>query len=150
VLAAPDADTRRSLGAKLVRYAAASVVGVVVGQSCLYLFYAVLDWPVVAANVAAVAISSVPAYLINRAWVWQKRDAHDLRREIVPFWGMAFLGLLLSSLLVYIVDRRTDWAPAIGAANLSGFGVLWVAKFMVLDRVLFAPVVHALDEHADD
>ena len=126
------------LVAKLLRYAAASLVGVVVGQSCLLLFYGLLDLPGVTSNVLAVAISSVPAYLINRYWVWRKRDSNSLRREIVPFWGMAFLGLLLSSVAVAVVDRRTDWAPAISAANLAGFGVLWVAKFFVLDKVLFA------------
>lgn len=130
----------RPIVRKLLRYSAASLVGVVVGQSCLYLFYEVLDMAAVLANFLAVAISSVPAYLINRYWVWQKRDRNDLRREVLPFWGMAFAGLVLSSIFVALVDDRTDWAPAIQAANLAGFGVLWVAKFLVLDKVLFAEV----------
>jgi putative flippase GtrA len=126
------------LVAKLARYAVASMVGVVVGQSCLFLFYGALDLNGVLSNVLAVAISSVPAYIVNRYWVWKKTDSNSLRREIVPFWGMAFLGLVLSSLAVAVVDDRTDWPPAIAAANLAGFGVLWIAKFFVLDKVLFA------------
>jgi hypothetical protein len=55
---------------------------------------------------------------------------------------MAFLGLILSSIFTYWVDQRTDWPPAIGMANLAGFGVLWIAKFFVLDKILFAPVGH--------
>ena len=121
---------------KLVRYAAASMVGVVIGQTCLFVFLGVLDSGV-AANALAVAVSSVPAYLINRYWVWKKSSRNDLRREIVPFWGMAFLGLVLSSITVSIADDRTDWKPALMAANLAGFGVLWIAKFFVLDKVLF-------------
>lgn len=131
---------RRTLFQKLVRYSAASVVGVVVGQSCLYFFSAVVDLHAALANFLAVAVSSVPAYLINRYWVWQKNDRNSFRREVVPFWGMAFLGLVLSTIAVTFVDDRTDWQPAIQAANLAGFGVLWVAKFMVLDRILFAEV----------
>ena len=130
----------RPLVAKLARYSAASLVGVVVGQSCLYLFYEVADLPGVVANFLAVAISSIPAYLINRYWVWQKRDRNSLRREVMPFWGMAFLGLILSSIAVAIVDDRTDAPLAIAMANMAGFGVLWVAKFMILDKVLFAEV----------
>lgn len=130
----------RSIVAKLLRYAMASVVGVVTGQTLLLLFYGVLEWPVVLANIVAVTLSSIPAYLVNRYWVWQKRDTNNFRREVLPFWGMAFLGLILSSLFTYWVDQRTDWPPAIGAANLAGFGVLWIAKFFVLDRVLFAEV----------
>ena len=138
-----EASTRllaRPLVQKLLRYSAASMVGVVVGQSCLFFFYSVLDLPGVVANLLAVTISSIPAYLINRYWVWQKRDRNDLRREIIPFWGMAFLGLVLSSIAVAVVDDRTDWPPAIALANLCGFGVLWIAKFVVLDKVLFAEV----------
>jgi putative flippase GtrA len=127
----------RPLVAKLVRYSMTSVVGVVLGQSLLQLFYSVLDWSAVASNVAATAISTVPVYLINRYWVWKKKSGNSLRREILPFWGMTFCGLALSSILVAIVDDRTDNALAISVANLAGFGALWLAKFFVLDRVLF-------------
>lgn len=131
---------RRTLVQKLVRYSAASLVGVVVGQSTLYFFSEVLDWNAALSNLLAVAISSVPAYLINRYWVWQKSDRNSFRREVAPFWGMAFLGLILSTIAVTIVDDRTEWQPAIQFANLAGFGVLWVAKFFVLDKVLFVEV----------
>jgi putative flippase GtrA len=124
--------------AKLIRYSMTSVVGVVLGQSLLQLFYTVLDWPAVAANVVATTISTGPVYLINRYWVWKKKSGNSLRREVVPFWGMTFLGLALSSVIVWFVEQRTDAALAISLANLAGFGVLWIAKFIVLDRVLFA------------
>jgi putative flippase GtrA len=127
----------RPIVAKLAKYAMASMVGVVVGQTSLFVFLGVLDNGALA-NLFAVAISSVPAYLINRYWVWQKTSSNDLRREVLPFWGMAFLGLVLSTIAVTIVDDRTDWRPAIMAANLAGFGVLWIAKFFVLDKILFA------------
>jgi putative flippase GtrA len=128
----------RPVVAKLIRYSMTSVVGVVLGQSLLQLFYSVLDWPAVPSNVLATAISTGPVYLINRYWVWKKKSGNSLRREVVPFWGMTFLGLALSSLIVWFVEQRTDAALAISVANLSGFGLLWVAKFIVLDRVLFA------------
>lgn len=128
----------RPLVAKFARYSAASLFGATIGQACLYFFDSGLGWDEMLANIAAVAVSSVPAYLINRYWVWQVRDQNSLRRELVPFWGMAFLGLVLSTIIVGIVSRRTEAPVAIGAANLAGFGILWVAKFFVLDRVLFA------------
>lgn len=135
---------------KLGRYAAASVVGVVTGQTLLYLCYSVLGWEAVVSNVMSVGVSSIPAYLVNRYWVWKKRGRNSLRAEVIPFWLMAFLGLLVSSVLVAVVEGRTDSALALGLASLSGFGILWVAKFMVLERVLFAPVVHALEDEAGD
>lgn len=124
--------------AKLVRYSMASVVGVVIGQSLLQLCLQVFDWSGLASNLFAVAISTGPVYLVNRYWVWKKKDKNSIRKEMVPFWGMALAGLAMSSLFVWFVDRRTDSSLAISAANLAGFGVLWVAKFLVLEKVLFA------------
>jgi len=137
----------RPVIAKLIRYSMTSVVGVVLGQSLLQLFYTVLDWPAVAANVVATTISTGPVYLINRYWVWKKKTGNSLRREVVPFWGMSFLGLALSSVIVWFVEQRTDAALAISVANLAGFGVLWVAKFFVLDRFMFGGPATA-EEHA--
>jgi putative flippase GtrA len=130
----------RPIVQKFLRYSAASVVGVIVGQSCLYLLDAVIGLDAVLANFLAVAVSSLPAYLINRYWVWHKNDKNSFRREVVPFWAMAFLGLVLSSIAVSVVDDRTDWQPAIQLANIAGFGVLWFGKFLVLDKVLFVEV----------
>ncbi|MEY2404710.1 MAG: hypothetical protein QOD38_2261 [Acidimicrobiaceae bacterium] len=131
---------------KFWKYCMTSVVGVVMGQSLLYLFASVLDWPGVAANVTAVAISTLPTYYLSRAWVWQKRGKSSLRAEVVPFWVMTFLGLLLSSLCVYWFERQWPGHPLlVNAGNIVGFGVLWVAKFFILDRVLFA-VTHEQPE----
>jgi putative flippase GtrA len=121
---------------RILKYAAASMVGVTVGSTTLLLLLE-LGVQEVLANFLSVAISSIPAYIVNRYWVWEKKDANSLKREVVPFWGMAFLGLVLSSLFVNWAKDRTDESILILAANLSGFGVLWVAKFFVLDKYLF-------------
>jgi putative flippase GtrA len=123
---------------KLARYSAASLAGVVVHQTLFFIGHQVIDWDVVPANLVAVGISSIPAYLVNRYWVWKKSDRNSFAREVVPFWTMAFLGLLLSTLFVHLADEHTDSTLFVQAASLAGFGVLWVAKFIILDRVLFA------------
>lgn len=121
----------------MIKYVGASAVGVVTGSTLLLLFLEVLDWEPVPANVASVALSSIPAYLINRAWVWRKTSGHSIKREIVPFWTLAFLGLLLSSIFVNYVKEHSDSSLLVLAANWGGFGVLWIAKFFILDRFLF-------------
>lgn len=124
--------------AKLVRYSMASVVGVVIGQSLLQLALKVFEWPGLQSNLFAVVVSTGPVYLVNRYWVWKKKDKNSIRKEMVPFWGMALAGLAMSSLFVWIVDDRTDSDLAISAANLAGFGVLWLLKFVILEKFLFA------------
>ena len=127
----------KPLVGKLIRYSMTSVVGVVLGQSLLQFFLQIIDWSAVPSNVAATAISTGPVYLINRYWVWKKKSGNSLRREVMPFWGMSFLGLSFSTLFVFLVENRTESPLAISLANLAGFGVVWIAKFFVLDKFLF-------------
>lgn len=125
-------------GRRLLRYAGVSVIGVICGQTLLFLFYESAGLGATSANVLAVMIATVPSYLLNRAWVWGKSGGHSVRAEIVPFWGMALLGLVLSTVLVSVVHRFSDAWVMINAANLAAFGSLWLAKYVILDRVLFA------------
>ncbi|MGI9624284.1 MAG: GtrA family protein [Acidimicrobiales bacterium] len=126
-------------GVRLLRYAGVSAVAVTVGQTLLFLFYRVLELDAVLANTMAVTLATIPSYLLNRAWVWQKNSAHSFTTEILPFWGMAVLGLILSNILVHWVEGRWDSWVLINGANLAAFGLLWVGKYMILDRVLFRP-----------
>ncbi len=129
---------RAEYGGKAVRYSAVSVIAVAITQVIILVCHAGLDWSAVASNVTAVSLSSIPAYLLNRAWVWGKRGSHRLTREVLPFWGMALLGLVLSTALVAVVDDWSDSSLAVMAANITAFGFIWVAKFLVLHHVLFA------------
>ena len=93
---------------KLLRYAGVSCIGVTTGQALLFVFYEVLEWEAVVANTVAVAIATIPSYVLNRAWVWGKSGNHSVTTEILPFWGMAFLGLILSNVFVYAVEQRWE------------------------------------------
>ncbi len=129
---------RRPLIHKFWKYSMTSVVGVVLGQSLIFLFASILDWSWGWANVTAVAISTLPTYVMSRAWVWQKRGRSSLYAEVVPFWVMTFLGLVLSTIAVVVLEHRyPDNKLLANAGNVIGFGVLWLAKFFILDRVLF-------------
>lgn len=128
----------RPLIHKFFKYSMTSVVGVVMGQSLIFLFASILDWSWGWANVTAVAISTLPTYYISRAWVWRKRGKSSLYAEVVPFWVMTFLGLLLSTIAVVFLERRyPDNKILANVGNVMGFGVLWLAKFFILDRILF-------------
>lgn len=133
---------RADSGRRAMRYSAVSVVSVGVTQVAILVFHGLLDWTPTASNIGAVSVASVPAYLLNRAWVWGKRGSHHLTKEVLPFWGMALLGLLFSTLLVAVVDDWSDSSLAVMGANLAAFGVLWVGKFFLLDRVLFGTRPH--------
>ncbi len=122
--------------ARLGKYSAVSVMNVAITQSLLQLAL-LTGMPAVAANVLAVGLSALPAYLVNRRWVWGRQGSHSIAREIVPFWSYAFLGLAISTIAVAWADHRWHSNLAVSLANIASFGVLWAAKFVLLDRWMF-------------
>ncbi len=151
-----DATLERRLGhrpaiTKWVKYSAASLSGVVTSQAVLIVCIVVFDMTAEWANVIAVIVGAAPNYLINRAWTFNKRGAHSLTREVLPFWGMAILGLLLSTIAVGWADDQFDGnIVALMAANIGAFGVLWVARYFILDKLLFAPLAEIVEHHEDE
>ncbi|MGQ0832643.1 MAG: GtrA family protein [Microthrixaceae bacterium] len=124
-------------GALAVKYSMVSVIGVTMTQVLLVLFVGILDRDPVGSNVAAVSITSVPVFFLNKRWVWSADGKISIRREVLPFWVFTLAGLLLSTGLVALAHSASDSQVLVMAANLTGFGVLWVAKFLFLDQVMF-------------
>ncbi|MCP4961846.1 MAG: hypothetical protein GY925_21585 [Actinomycetia bacterium] len=125
------------LRGRLVRFAGVSVVGVVITQALLLLFAGGLDWAAVLANIVATTLAALPVFLLNRRWVWGKKGQHSVSREIVPFWSYTLLGLAVSTGLVAVASAVWGQILAVMAANLLGWGVLWLGKFVLLERYLF-------------
>ena len=133
---------------KLVKYSSASAAGVLVGQATLIFCLEALEWPALAANLASVTLGAIPNYTINRYWTWQQSGKNRLWGEVIPFWTMSAAGALLSMLAVAFADHQWGTTVAVALANLTGFGVLWVAKFLVLDKLMWR-VVHDLHPEVD-
>jgi putative flippase GtrA len=129
---------RAQHGRKLFRFGAVSAFNVVFGQILLYGAQTVIGWSPVSSNIFAVAMGTIPGYILSRHWVWEKRGKSHFMREVLPFWILTFIGFALSTAAVWFVAGRWDPAPiVINLTSLASFGVVWVAKFVILDRVLF-------------
>jgi len=125
-------------GTLAIKYSMVSMIGVTISQTLLVLFVGPLDYHPTLSNVAAVMITAVPAFLLNKRWVWSHDGRISFRREILPFWVFTLAGLLLSTGLVSLAHNLSeDSTILVMAASIAGFGVLWVAKFLFLDRVMF-------------
>jgi putative flippase GtrA len=133
-----------------LRYSMVSVINVVVGQALLFVLVRLFTWYTdwsngvswTVANIVAVSLGALPAYYLNRIWVWGKRGRSHLTREILPFWGFAFAGLVLSTVAVNVAANLTDVKIVANLANITAFGVLWVVKFFVLDSMVFGTGHH--------
>ncbi len=128
---------------KGLKYIGVSVVNVLVGGGLLVLFQHWMD--AVEANLVAVGISAVPAYYMNRAWVWGKRGKSHWKKEVLPFWVFTAAGLVMSTLFIHVAEDHfdrttTEGKLAILFVQLFAFGVLWVVRFFVLDKLFHVEV----------
>lgn len=143
------AHSRTEAGRRAIRYASTSVIGVGLTQALLLLFQAPMGIPPVQANLLAVSIVAIPAFMLNKYWVWGKRGRAHMRREVLPFWLFTVAGWALSTLCVYLVVDATKTAAnphgnklAVQLANIAGFGVLWILKYVFLDKIMFGAHHH--------
>ncbi|MDP8938029.1 MAG: GtrA family protein [Actinomycetota bacterium] len=133
-------------GKKMVRYTLVSVISVMVSLVVLFVALYFFHWSARTANIVAVGVSAIPSYALNRAWAWGKTGRSHLFKEVVPFWAMAFLGLVISTWAAvftkanahYITTSRLGVTLLVMASNIASFGLLWFGKFMILNKVLFA------------
>jgi putative flippase GtrA len=144
-------------GQKLVRYSIVSVISVIVSQTVLFSLQLTTTLRVAWVNIIACGVATVPSYELNRKWAWGKSGRGHLWREVVPFWGLAFLGLAFSEWAVVVANHwardhelaRVYRSAVVNASALAAFGVLWVAKFVIFNKVLFAHHEQDLDPAFD-
>jgi len=138
-------------GQKIVRYTMVSAISALVSLVVLTIVYGVLRlWTEVLSTLFANVVAGVPSYLLNRQWVWGKTGRSHIWREILPFWVMSLTGI---GFALYTASLAHDFADShhlhhlartalVVGANVSAFGILWLLKFLILNR-LFAQIADA-------
>lgn len=130
-----------------MKYTAISAFLVVVSQILLFILYGILRaGSATTCNLITTALTAVPSYYLNRRWAWGKSGKSHFMKEILPFWVLTFAGLGLSLIAVALAHRLAVHLHAshlvdaifVNGASLSAFGVLWVGKFMIFNKLLFA------------
>jgi putative flippase GtrA len=136
---------------KVVRYTLVSVISALVSLLVLTIVFGVLRlWSEVYSTLFANIMAGIPSYILNRRWVWGRSGRSHIWREIVPFWVMSIIGILFA---LYTASLAHDYANShhlhhlartvlVVGANIAAFGVLWLLKFIILNR-LFAEIADA-------
>ena len=131
----------------MIRYASTSLICVAITQVLIIVLYGIVKLKEVPANLAATMLTSIPAYMLNKYWVWGKKGRPHMRREVIPFWAFTVAGWVLSTGMVALAsdigDPHTPMRTiAVMIASISGFGILWVLKYLFLDKIMFGPDHH--------
>ncbi|MEL7155689.1 MAG: GtrA family protein [Actinomycetota bacterium] len=120
---------------KLFRFA---VVTLLASPGNLALYATLLantTWPAIVANFTAAVVVAGPTYLLNRRWVWQRRDAHSIGADVAPYWAATVLNVGLSSLAAAVAERAGATDSVLVATTFAVYTVLWVARFVFLDAL---------------
>lgn len=140
--------TERGLTARWLRiwrYTASSVIAAVTSAVVFAGAYA-LGAGNVAANVLAFLAGAVPNWVLNRSWAWQRRGRVHVGREVVLYTVVSLVSLAASSAATEWAGReaRTLTADAavrvliVAGAYVATYGVLFVAKYLIYELVVFA------------
>jgi putative flippase GtrA len=138
--------TKSHQGKKLSRYFLGSVVTTGVSFAWITIMYGLhiipgVIWATLSGNLVAV----IPSYYWNRAWAWGKRGKSHFRREIVPYWSMAFLGIAFSQLGAFWARHEVHthhWSRLEATGVVSGTNVLCFAIFFLLKLMVFNRIFH--------
>jgi putative flippase GtrA len=132
---------RSDEGRKKLRYAGVSVFFVPVGQGLIQILGLFMTFT--QASIVSAAILTLPNFFANKRFVWRVTSKENQRTQIAIFWVAAMLGVSFATGLTWITEQVTvDSSPlvqriAVFFAQLTGFGIVWVGRFLILDRWLF-------------
>jgi putative flippase GtrA len=124
---------------KKLRYAAVAAAFLPIGQGLIQVMGVWLN-SYTAASLLAAAIVTVPNFFANKHFVWRATSVENLRKQVILFWLVVMLAVSLATLFTSLVDDAMagDTTPIHGAAvflvQVLGFGVVWVGRFLILDR----------------
>jgi putative flippase GtrA len=145
---------RTPRGRTMIKFSCVSLISTVVAQGTLWIVYYDLRlWSAVVCNIFANACATLPSYTLNRRWAWGKSGRSHLWREVVPFWSMSAAGMALSIGTVSLADHfahvhhfgHLSTSIVVNAANFFAFGVLWILKFLVFNRLFMAATGEELE-----
>ncbi|MGD0311013.1 MAG: GtrA family protein [Acidimicrobiales bacterium] len=140
---------------RLIRYTMVSVISTIVSFGVLALVFGVLHlWGEIISTVVANVTATIPSYYLNRKWVWGKGGRSHLMREIVPFWVMSAIGIVVSiggaAVARHIGIKyhlsHGEQTLVVLLANLVSFGLFWVLKYLLYNRLFHVHPVEELDE----
>jgi putative flippase GtrA len=129
----------------MFRYSMASVVALITSVIALTIFVGPLGTSAWVGSSLATAIATVPSYYLNRRWAWGKDGKSHFWREVMPFWALAFIGWGFSTLCSHLAEgyanshhfTHASRALLVDVVYIAAFGVLWVGKFIIFNKLVF-------------
>jgi putative flippase GtrA len=135
-------------GMRMIKFTTVSIISALTSLVVLTIVYGVLRlWSEVASTLFANVSAGVLSYTLNRRWVWGKSGRSHWLKEILPFAVVSVTGIGFALFTASLAHNYADShhlhhlarTVLVVGTNIASFGILWVFKFMILNR-LFAQI----------
>lgn len=128
-----------------VRYAAGSLIAMACSEVVLIGSVGLIGLGATTGAVLAWAAGAAPNYALNRRWAWKKTGTDGLVRENAAYWVITIvtaLGAIAATKGADLwlrghVNSRAELSYLLGAAYFAAYGVVFVVKFVLFDKLVF-------------
>jgi len=133
---------------RIFRYSATSLLALGVSEIFLVGLDAETSMGATLAALLANLAGTVPSYLLARYWIWSEADRRRAGRQIVLYWITSLVSMGISSVVTGAIADQ-DHAHhllkliVLGMVYLVVSLVLWVAKYVAYQTVIFRPATTA-------
>ena len=132
----------RAQVARLVRYAATSVLAFAVSEIALLILYGSHAVGATTAAVIASVVATVPSYLMSRYWIWKDAKRTKVGRQLVLYWAVSAASILLTGLATgaiahHIPANHSFHLALVGVAFFFVNVVFWFVKFVIYHKFIF-------------
>lgn len=130
---------------RLFRAATSSLLATGISQLTLLAILWTEVAGVTTASAAAWLAGAIPNYLVARRWAWARSGKPRLRGELLPYFAVIGTGGLIavgltkaSSFVIRPLDiPHLAEVLLIDAAYICSYGLVFILKFALLDRLVF-------------
>lgn len=134
----------------------ASVITTLVSNGTILVVYGFhVVTGIIAATVVGNVVAILPSYYLTRAWAWGKRGRSHWRKEVLPYWGLSLVGIgfaMVGAAWVKTFIHSHHYSHGVNSLlvagmNLVSFGIFWVLKILLFNRIFHTTTLQAIDEH---
>ena len=136
---AADAVPAPPRPARVLRFALLTVFG---APTNFVIYAFLLEFSALSAALATVVAALcviVPKFALSKYWVWKQRGAEHLRREVAVYVAVTGGSLAFATTVAWLFEAQGAGNRLLVAANLGAFTLMWVVRFVILDRFAFRP-----------
>ena len=130
---------------KFARYALGSVLATATSAVVFAVAYQVCHLGPRLSTAVAFLAGAVVNFTANRFWAWGRRRRAGLGRDALAYGALALLTALIAAQATATAEAHAAQledayrAVVVEVSYFSVYGAMFLVKFLVLDRIVFAP-----------